>query len=179
MAAQIPLPIHPRRNQIVAVHRICQVVLGSLLALYLAPCKFRLGLFLVGNRLSGPFFVIKMHRNCRHLDENALATGKDLCNKNSSKYGFPEMCDGKGGEPRMGKRIVSLSAIALFAFTLTFAGCGKKEDPAPPPPPPPAPAPAAPAPSEPAAPSGEMKAPADQPSGGAPMEKKDEGTKTK
>jgi hypothetical protein len=29
------------------------------------------------------------------------------------------------------------------------------------------------------APSGEMKAPADQPSGGAPMEKKDEETKTK
>jgi hypothetical protein len=54
---------HPRRNQIVAVHRICQVVLGSLFALYLAPCKFRLGLFLVGNRLSGPFFVIKMRRN--------------------------------------------------------------------------------------------------------------------
>ena len=78
----------------------------------------------------------------------------------------------------MGKRIGSLSAIALFAFTLTFAGCGKKEE-APPPPPPPAPAPAAPAPAEPAAPSGDMKAPADQPSGGAPMEKKDEGAKTK
>lgn len=60
---------------------------------------------------------------------------------------------------------------------LTFAGCGKREEPAPPPPPPPAPAPAPAAPA-PAAPSGEMKAPADQP-GGAPMEKKDEGTKTK
>jgi hypothetical protein len=73
----------------------------------------------------------------------------------------------------MGKRIVLLSGTTLFALILTFAGCDKKEEPAPPPPPP---APAAPAP---AAPSGEMKAPADQPSGGAPMEKKDEGTKTK
>jgi hypothetical protein len=79
----------------------------------------------------------------------------------------------------MGKRIILLSGTTLFALMLTFAGCGKKEEPAPPPPPPPAPAPAAPAPAEPAAPSGEMKAPADQPSGGAPMEKKDEGTKTK
>lgn len=76
----------------------------------------------------------------------------------------------------MRKRIVLLSGTTLFALMLTFAGCGKKEEPAPPPPPP-APAPAAPA--EPAAPSGEMKAPADQPSGGAPMEKKDEETKTK
>ena len=41
------------------------------------------------------------------------------------------MCDGKGGELRMGKSIVSLLAIALFAFTLTFAGCGKKEELAP------------------------------------------------
>ena len=92
------------------------------------------------------------------------------------------MCDGKGGELRMGKSIVSLPAIALFAFTLTFAGCGKKEEPAPPPPPPAA----APAPAEPAAPActqaapgGDQKAPADQPPGGAPMEKKDEGAKTK
>ncbi len=77
----------------------------------------------------------------------------------------------------MGKRIVLLSGASLFALTLIFAGCGKKEEPAPPPPPP-APAAPAPAPAEPAAPSGEMKAPADQP-GGAPMEKKDEGTKTK
>ena len=83
----------------------------------------------------------------------------------------------------MGKRIGCLSAIALFAFTLTFAGCGKKEEPAPPPPPPPAPS----APAEPAAPAGEQaapaggeqKAPEGQPSGGAPMEKKDEGAKTK
>ena len=77
----------------------------------------------------------------------------------------------------MGKRIVLFSATTLFALMLTFAGCGKKEEPAPPPPPPP-PAPAAPAPAAPA-PGGEMKAPADQPPGGAPMEKKDEGTKTK
>lgn len=75
----------------------------------------------------------------------------------------------------MGKRIVLLSGTTLFALMLTFAGCGKTEEPAPPPPPPPA----APAPAEPAAPSGEMKAPADKPSEGAPMEKKDEGTKTK
>jgi len=71
-----------------------------------------------------------------------------------------------------------LSGITLFAFTLTFAGCSKKEEP-PPPPPPPAPAPAAPAPADqPAAPSGDMKA-GDQPAGGAPMEKNDEGSKTK
>ena len=91
------------------------------------------------------------------------------------------MCDGKGGELRMGKSIVSLPAIALFAFTLTFAGCGKKEEPAPPPPPPAAaPAPAEPAaPVEKAGPGGDQKAPADQPPGGAPMEKKDEGAKTK
>jgi hypothetical protein len=65
----------------------------------------------------------------------------------------------------MGKRIALLSGITLFALTLTFAGCGKKEEPAPTPPPaPPA--------------GGETKAPADQP-GGAPMEKKEEGAKTK
>src|SRR5437879_9591902 len=90
------------------------------------------------------------------------------------------MCDGKGGELRIGKSIMSLPAIALFAFTLTFAGCGKKEEPAPPPPPPtaaPAPAePAAPAGTQ-AAPDGDQKAPADQPPDGAPMEKKDEGAK--
>lgn len=63
------------------------------------------------------------------------------------------MCDGKGGESRMGKKLVSLSAITLFAFTLTFIGCGKKEEPAPPPPPP---APAAPAPEP--APAGDQKA---------------------
>jgi hypothetical protein len=44
------------------VHRIRQVVLGSLLTLYLDPCN-SLGLFIVGNRLSGPFFMIKMRRN--------------------------------------------------------------------------------------------------------------------
>src|SRR5688572_23698889 len=42
------------------------------------------------------------------------------------------MCDGKGGESKMGKKFVSLAAITLFAFTLTFVGCGKKEEPAPP-----------------------------------------------
>jgi len=67
----------------------------------------------------------------------------------------------------MGKKIIFLSGMTLFALTLTFAGCSKKEEPAPPPPPP-APAPAAPAPSEPAATSGDMKAP----DAGAPMEKK-------
>ena len=66
-----------------------------------------------------------------------------------------KMCDGKGGESRMGKKFVSLSAITLFAFTLTFVGCGKKEEPAPPPPPP---APAAPAPADTAAPAGDQKA---------------------
>ena len=77
----------------------------------------------------------------------------------------------------MGKKFMLLSGITLFALTLTLAGCSKKEEP-PPPPPPPAPAPAAPAPADqPAAPSGDMKA-GDQP-GGAPMEKKDEGSKTK
>jgi hypothetical protein len=108
---------------------------------------------------------------------NPLARTRDLCNKKSSSKTFFQRCVGKGGELRMRKRIVLLSGTTLFALMLTFAGCGKKEESAPPPPPPPAPAPAAPA--EPAAPSGEMKAPADQPSGGAPMEKKDEETKTK
>lgn len=74
----------------------------------------------------------------------------------------------------MGKRIVLLSGITLFALMLTFAGCGKEEEPAPPPPPP-----AAPVPAEPAAPSGEMKAPDEKSSEAAPMEKKDEGTETK
>ncbi len=81
----------------------------------------------------------------------------------------------------MGKKIVLLSSVTLFALTLTFAGCGKKEEPAPPPPPP---APAAPAPAESAAPAGGDQKPAD--TGAAmpekapdkPMEKKDEG-KTK
>jgi hypothetical protein len=66
------------------------------------------------------------------------------------------MCDGKGGELRMGKKIVSLSAVTLFALTVSLAGCGKKEEPAPPPPPP-APAPAAPAPDT-AAPATDQKA---------------------
>ena len=102
-----------------------------------------------------------------------------MCNKKlSSKTVFHRRI-GKGGDLGMRKRIVLLSGTTLFALMLMFAGCGKKEEPAPPPPPPPAPAPAAPAPAEPMAPSGEMKAPADQPSGGAPMEKKDEETKTK
>jgi hypothetical protein len=78
----------------------------------------------------------------------------------------------------MGKRIVLLSGTTLFALMLTFAGCGKKEEPAQTPKPPPAAAPEPPAPAAPA-PGGEMKAPADQPPAGAPMEKKDEGTKTK
>jgi hypothetical protein len=96
--------------------------------------------------------------------------------KNLVKTVF-QRCVGKGGELRMGKRIVLLSGTTLFVLTLMFAGCGKKEEPAPPPPPPPAPAPAAPATPEPMPPGGETKTPADQP-GGA-MEKKDEGTKTK
>jgi hypothetical protein len=87
-------------------------------------------------------------------------------------------CDGKGGELRMGKKLVSLSAVTLFAFTLTFVGCGKKEEPAPPPPPP-APAPAAPA--EPAAPAGDTKAGEPMkdttPAPAAPEKKED--TKTK
>jgi hypothetical protein len=71
-----------------------------------------------------------------------------------NRHRFFKMCDGKGGESRMGKKFVLLSAVTLFAFTVTFVGCGKKEEPAPPPPPPAAPAepapPAAATPSEPA-----------------------------
>ena len=84
------------------------------------------------------------------------------------------MCDGKGGEIKMGKKLVSLSAITLFAFTLTFVGCGKKEEPAPPPPPP---APAAPAPAPEPAPAGDQKA-AEPMKDAAPAEKKEE-AKTK
>ena len=93
------------------------------------------------------------------------------------------MRDGKGGELRMGKKLVSLSAVTLFAFTLTLAGCSKKEETVVAPPPPP-PAPAAPAPagpegqpgqSGPAGPEGKSGAPGAD----APMEKKDEGSKTK
>ena len=76
-----------------------------------------------------------------------LESSIDICDKKSLTDDALYTCDGKGGELRMGKKLVSLSAITLFAFTLTFVGCGKKEEPAPPPPPP---APAAPA--EPAAP---------------------------
>jgi len=89
----------------------------------------------------------------------------------------------------MGKKIVSLSAITLFAFTLALAGCEKKETVVIQPPPP---APAAPAPAGPegqAGPAGaEGKAGTAGPAGAegkagapgadAPMEKKEEG-KTK
>jgi hypothetical protein len=88
------------------------------------------------------------------------------------------MCDGKGGEPRMGKKLVYLSGVTLFALTVTFAGCGKKEEPAPPPPPPPAPAPAEPAPApapDAAAPAGDQKA--GEPAKDGAMEKKEEKTK--
>jgi hypothetical protein len=82
----------------------------------------------------------------------------------------------------MRQRFILLSGISLFALTLAFAGCGKKEEPPPPPPPPaPAPAPAAPAPADPAAPpAGETK-PGETPGAmpDKPMEKKEEGTKTK
>jgi hypothetical protein len=107
--------------------------------------------------------------------ENPLATRSNLCDIKILAKTISQTCDGKGGELRMGKKIMLLSGTALFAFTLTFAGCSKKEEP--PPPPPPAPAPAAPEPA-PAAPSGDMKA-GDQSSGGAPMEKKDDSSKTK
>jgi hypothetical protein len=36
----------------------------------------------------------------------------------------------------MREKVISLSAVTLFAFAITFAGCRKKEEPAPPPPPP-------------------------------------------
>ena len=116
--------------------------------------------------------------------EIACNSGETCVIESTSKNGF---CDGKGGEFRMGKRIVLLSGVTLFALTLTLGGCGKKEEPAPPPPPAPAesaaPAPAesaAPAPAESAAPGGEMKAPAEQPATGAAAqpEKKEE-SKTK
>lgn len=73
----------------------------------------------------------------------------------------------------MGKKLISLSAVMLFALTLTFVGCGEKEEPAPPPPPPPA-APAEPAP--PATPSEPSKDAAPMPE--KAEEKKDE-AKTK
>ena len=75
----------------------------------------------------------------------------------------------------MGKKLVYLSGVTLFALTVTFAGCGKKEEPAPPPPPPPAPAPAEPTPPPaPAAPGGEK---AGEPMKDGAMEKKEEKTK--
>ena len=98
-----------------------------------------------------------------------LESQLDMCDK---KFLIRSMCDGKGGESKMGKKFVSLAAITLFAFTLTFVGCGKKEEPAPPPPPP---APAAPAP-EPAAPPEPAKDAAPAPDKG--MEKKED-AKTK
>ena len=67
-----------------------------------------------------------------------------MCNIKPNHDKLNETRDGKGGEPRMGKKFVYLSGVTLFALTVTFAGCGKKEEPAPPPPPPPAPAPAEP-----------------------------------
>src|SRR4051812_43449078 len=50
------------------------------------------------------------------------------------------MCYKKGGESRMGSKLVSLSAITFFALGLTFAGCSKKEETVVSPPPAPAPA---------------------------------------
>jgi hypothetical protein len=82
----------------------------------------------------------------------------------------------------MGKKLISLSAITLFAFTLTLAGCSKKEETVVNPPPPP-PAPAAPAPAGPegqpgpGGPEGKAGAPG-APGADAPIEKKEEG-KTK
>ena len=92
---------------------------------------------------------------------------------------FEKMRDAKGGESRMVKKFMSLSAVTLFAFTLTFVGCGKKEEPAPPPPPPPPTAPAAPVePAAPAAPGGEQKA--EEPAkDAAPAAEKKEEAKTK
>jgi hypothetical protein len=79
----------------------------------------------------------------------------------------------------MGKKIVLLLSVTLFALTLPLAGCSKKEETVVNPPPPP-PAPAAPAPAGPegqpgaAGPEGKAGAPGAD----APMEKKEEG-KTK
>ena len=63
----------------------------------------------------------------------------------------------------MGKKLLYLSGVTLFALTVSFAGCGKKEEPAPPPPPPPAPAPAEPTPPPPPAP--DAAAPSSGPEG--------------
>jgi hypothetical protein len=78
----------------------------------------------------------------------------------------------------MGKKVLYLSGVTLFALTVSLAGCGKKEEPAPPPPPPPAPAPAEPTPPPPAPDAGAMggeKAGEPMKEGG--MEKMEEKTK--
>ena len=108
----------------------------------------------------------------------SLASRTELCNKICLVKRF--LCDGKGGELMIGKKIILMSGISLFTLTLAIAGCGKKEEPAPPPPPPPpaaepapAPAPAEPAPATPT-PGGDAGAPAT----GEKAETKDE-AKTK
>jgi hypothetical protein len=107
-----------------------------------------------------------------------LESWENMCDIKFNHDNLNEMCDGKGGEPRMGKKLVYLSGVTLFALTVSFAGCGKKEEPAPPPPPPPAPAPAEPTPPpapDAAAPSGDQKA--GEPAKDGAMEKKEEKTK--
>jgi hypothetical protein len=94
-----------------------------------------------------------------------------MCDIKSNHYNLNEMCDGKGGEPRMGKKLVYLSGVTLFALTVTFAGCGKKEEPAPPPPPPPAPAPAEPTPPPPAPEAAAPEKKAEEPAKEGMMEK--------
>jgi hypothetical protein len=95
-----------------------------------------------------------------------------LCDIKSNNDKLMRCVTGKEVNLRMGKKLVYLSGVTLFALTVTFAGCGKKEEPAPPPPPPPAPAePAPPAPDA-AAPSGEKAA---EPAKDGAMEKKEEG----
>jgi hypothetical protein len=103
---------------------------------------------------------------CALEELKSLASGTELCNKNCLDKTFLLMCDAKGGELMIGKKIVLISGISLFTLTLAIAGCGKKEEPAPPPPPPPpatepapAPAPAEPAPATPT-PGGDAGAPA-------------------
>lgn len=116
----------------------------------------------------------KSRARCR-IVSSPLEYPAELCDTNFLIGKTFFKCDGKGGEPIMGKKFVSLSAITLFAFTLTFVGCGKKEEPAPPPPPPAPAAPAEPAPPA-AAPSEPSKDAAPMPD--KPEEKKDE-AKTK
>ena len=62
----------------------------------------------------------------------------------------------KGGEFRMGKKLVLWSGVALFVWNLALTGCEQKQEP---PPPPPAPAPAAPGPAGPAGQEGAAGAP--------------------